>query len=101
MHILIFLLFILYAMAQIGAGFFGIHYHLGPVWAWLAIGAGFGFRFTLPLTIGAFFGATDVWGWHWAIALLFVAPGLAFIVPGVILSIIGAVFNKPAEPGNT
>jgi hypothetical protein len=23
------------------------------------------FRFTLPITIGAFFGAMDVWDWHW------------------------------------
>ncbi len=49
------------------------------------------FRFTLPITIGAFFGAMDVWSWHWGLAALFAAPGLAFLIPGVILSIIEGV----------
>jgi hypothetical protein len=33
----------------------------------------------------------DVWDWHWGFAALFAAPGLAFLIPGVILSIIEGV----------
>jgi hypothetical protein len=47
----------------------------------------FGFRFTLPITVGAFFGAMNVWEWHWALALLFAAPGLVLALPGVLASI--------------
>ncbi len=91
MHVVGFLLFLVYGIAQIVAGYLGIDFHLGAVWAVIAIIAAFMFRFTLPITIGAFFGAMNVWGWHWALAALFAAPGLAFIIPGVILSIIEGV----------
>lgn len=91
MHLLGFLLFLTYGMAQVIAGYVGIDFHLGEVWAVIAIIAAFMFRFTLPITIGAFFGAMNVWGWHWALAALFVAPGLAFIILGLILSIIEGV----------
>lgn len=91
MPIIGFILFIVYGIAQIVAGYVGIDFHFGAVWAGVAIFAAFMFRFTLPITIGALFGAMDVWHWHWALAALFAAPGLAFIIPGVILSIIEGV----------
>lgn len=91
MHVVGFLLFLVYGIAQIVAGYVGIDFHLGAVWAVIAIIAAFMFRFTLPITIGVFFGAMNVWGWHWVLAALFAAPGLAFIIPGVILSIIEGV----------
>jgi len=91
MQVIGFILFIVYGMAQIVAGYVGIDFHFGAVWAGVAIFAAFMFRFTLPITVGAFFGAMDVWHWHWALAALFAAPGLAFIIPGVIMSIIEGV----------
>lgn len=91
MQVIGFILFIVYGIAQIVAGYVGIDFHFGAVWAGVAIFAAFMFRFTLPITIGAFFGAMDVWHWHWALAALFAAPGLAFIIPGVIMSIIEGV----------
>jgi hypothetical protein len=51
----------------------------------------FVFRFTLPITIGSFFAAMEVFGWHWIIALLFAAPGLALAIPGVIGSIASVI----------
>ena len=46
----------------------------------------------LPLTIGTFFGALDVWGWPWYGALLFAAPGLLFTLPGAVgLALVGVV----------
>lgn len=86
-----FILFMGYGILQIVAGYAGIDYHIGAIWAGVAIVAAFMFRFTLPITIGAFFGAMDVWHWHWAWAALFAAPGLAFLIPGVIMSIIEGV----------
>ena len=70
----------------IGVGFMGIEYHLGALWAWLAIGIGFVLRIMLPLTIGTFFGALDVLGWPWYGALALTAPGLIFILPAMISS---------------
>ncbi|WP_293689716.1 hypothetical protein [Thiolapillus sp.] len=86
-----FIIFMGYGILQIVAGYVGIDYHFGAVWAGVAIVAALMFRFTLPITIGAFFGAMDVWGWHWGWAALFAAPGLAFIIPAVIMSIIEGV----------
>ncbi|WP_419616167.1 hypothetical protein [Thiolapillus sp.] len=86
-----FIIFMGYGILQIVAGYVGIDYHFGAVWAGVAIVAALMFRFILPIRIGAFFGAMDVWGWHWGLAALFAAPGLAFIIPAVIMSIIEGV----------
>lgn len=86
-----FLLFIGYGIVQMFAGYIGIDYHFGALWAGVAIVAALMFRFTLPITIGAFFCAINIWHWHWALATLFVAPGLALLIPGVIFSIIEGV----------
>lgn len=45
-----------------GAGYAGIEEHLGALWAIGCLVASLLFRFTLPITIGAFFGAMNVWG---------------------------------------
>jgi hypothetical protein len=86
-----FIAFLLFGIAQLYAGYLGIEHHLGSIWAFIAIFLALGLRFTLPITIGAFFGATDVWDWHWALAALFAAPGLAFVIPGVFAAIISSV----------
>lgn len=83
--------FLLFGIAQLCAGYLGIEHHLGSIWAFVAIFLALGLRFTLPITIGAFFGAMDVWDWHWALAGLFAAPGLAFVIPGVLAAIISSI----------
>ena len=88
MQIIGFILFVAIAIAQFIAAWAGIELHLGPVWAGIAILAAFIFRITLPISIGAFFGATDVWGWHWFLALIFVLPGLLFVIPSIAASIL-------------
>src|SRR5882757_9047758 len=69
--------FLVFSSAQIAAGYAGIEHGIGPVFL----------RFTLPITVGAFFGAMTVWGWHWAPACMFAVPGLIFMFPGVISGI--------------
>lgn len=87
------LLFLGYGLLQIGAGYIGISEKWGTGWAIAALVACFMFRLSLPFTIGSFFAARDIWHWHWGFALLFAAPGLAFMalmIPGVLAS----VFSK-------
>lgn len=79
--------FVVWAIAQFIAGYDGITSYMSSGWAIAAILVGFIFRFTLPITIGAFYGALMVWGWPWYLALLFTVPGLALIVPSALLSV--------------
>ena len=86
------LAYLAYGLIQIYAGYVGIEHHLGNGWAIAAIAAAFLLRLMLPLTIGSFFCAMNVWGWHWSLALLFAAPGLLFVallVPGFLAALIG------------
>lgn len=76
--------FLGFSLAQLAVGFAGIEDWAGSFWAWAALICAIPFRFTLPITIGAFFGAMNVLGWHWALALLFATPGLLFMVPGLL-----------------
>lgn len=83
--------FLVFGIAQLIAGFAGIEHGLGSFWAWAALIAALVIRFTLPITIGAFFGALNVWHWHWAAAAVFAAPGLLLVVPGAIASVFALV----------
>ena len=82
---------LIYAGASIWAAALGLDYSLGRGWAIGLIIVSVFFRFPLPLIIGAFLGAMYVWHWHWALALLFAAPGLAFMIPSVLASIFAAL----------
>ena len=83
-----FILFIGFGVAQLAIGFMGIEHDANSFWAWTAVIAALGFRFTLPITIGSFFGALNVLGWHWSLAALFAAPGLLFVIPGMLVSML-------------
>ncbi|MDP9064785.1 MAG: hypothetical protein M3O06_02835 [Pseudomonadota bacterium] len=91
------LVFFIYGASQIAAGYAGIAQGLGPIWALGALGVVVVLRFTLPMTIGAFYGAMHVWGWHWAAALLFAAPGLLFLLPGLIRAIFSLATQGTAK----
>lgn len=78
---------LVYGLLQIYSGFVGIEAYAGPWWAWGALFASFMFRIGLPITVGAFYCAWQVWGWHWALAALWALPGLAFMLPAAIAGI--------------
>jgi hypothetical protein len=88
--------FLAFATAQIAAGYCGIAQVFGHPCAVLAVLAAVFLRFTLPITVGAFFGAMQLWGWHWSLALAFCIPGLFFTMPGSI----GAVLSLSRHGGS-
>ena len=88
---------VVFGSAQLYAAFLGIEHHLAAIWALGAILSAFIFRFTLPITIGSFFGALNVWGWHWPAAFVFAAPGLLLMVPGVFPSMFSFFKRKCLE----
>ena len=71
-------------LAQIVIGYIGIEYHFSSGWAIGAVVLALMFRFSLPLTVGTFFGAMDVFGFSFIVALLITLPGLLLMVPGEI-----------------
>ena len=79
--------FLVLGIIQLYAGAVGITYYWGAGWAGVVIFLCLMFRVSLPLTIGSFYCALNVWGWHWLYSLLFAAPGLVFIVPSVFIGI--------------
>jgi hypothetical protein len=81
-------------LAQLAAGIVGIEHHLGWFAGAFAFFLFFFFRFTLPITIGSFFGAKDVWGWEWYWALALASPTLVLVVPGVLTAIIATISSR-------
>lgn len=71
-------------LAQMVIGYIGIEYHFGAGWAIGAVVLALMFRFSFPLTIGTFFGAMDVFGFSFIVALLITLPGLLLMIPGAI-----------------
>lgn len=86
-----FVLLLAYGILQIYAGFIGLDFHLGTIWTLVILVAALAFRFPPLISIGAYFGATDVWGWHWVFAVLFAVSGLVFLIPALILPTIETI----------
>jgi hypothetical protein len=85
--------FVCWGISQFIAGYEGISSYAGTGWAIAAIVVSFMFRFILPITIGAFYGALVIWNWPWYWALIFAAPGLVLVIPSILTSVI-AGFNR-------
>ena len=71
-----FILFLGIAVVQGVIGYIGIEHYFGTIAAVIALAVAFSLRITLPLTIGTFFGALEVLGWPWYLALVITVPGL-------------------------
>lgn len=85
------ILFLGFGLIQLGAGWAGIEETWGWGWGLLAIVLALLFRFTLPITIGCFLCAHNIWEWHWLLSLLFALPGLLFMVPGLFISALSRI----------
>lgn len=84
----------IYSIVVLGVGWIGIEEELGWGWAFFATILAFGFRFILPLTVGAVFGAMNLWGWHWSVAALFAMPTLIFMVPFIVAALFESFKKK-------
>ena len=88
MSIGLFMVMIAYGVLQIYAGYVGIEYQLGGGWAIAAVVATLIFRSSIFMVIGAFICALYVWEWHWVWAILFAAPGILLLVPGIVMGLV-------------
>ena len=89
-----FILFIAVGITQAAIGYMGIEHYFGTVAAVIALIAAFFLRLMLPLTIGTFFGALEVLGWPWYLALAITAPGLLFAAPAMVAVALESVSSK-------
>ena len=85
------IIFVIWGIAQFRAGYDGIFAYAGISWAITAIVVAFIFRFTLPITIGAFYGALIIWDWPWYWALIFASPGLLLMIPSMLTSALNTI----------
>jgi hypothetical protein len=85
---LVMIIFFGFGIVQVVSGYIGIEHEFGAGWAFFAIVLFLMLRISLPLMIGMYLCAANVWGWHWFYALLFTAPTLVFLIPGMIAAMI-------------
>ena len=89
-----FILFLAVAIVQAVIGYIGIEHYFGTIAAVMALAVAFSLRITLPLTIGTFFGALEVLGWPWYLALVITVPGLLFAAPAMIAAALDSISPK-------
>ena len=80
LRILLVLIFCGIGVVQLILGFDGIDYHLGSGFAWGSLILAF-LGFTIPITIGTYFGVVDVLGWPWWLGILITLPGTVLVLP--------------------
>lgn len=86
--------FLAFGGFQVYAAAIGLDAAIGAFWAGVAIVAAFVLRTSLPIMIGAFLCAKNIWEWHWMGAVLFAAPSLAFIIPSMAADLIGRMRGR-------
>lgn len=92
------LLFLVYGVGLIILGYLGIEDYLGTVWAIGFTVIAFMFRFSLPMIIGAVYGAMQVFNIEIWLAVIIVMPTLVFMLPaliGVLFAFVVERFRKP------
>jgi hypothetical protein len=72
-----------FRVTRLVIGAIGLQYEFGLVWALLGALVLVLLRFTLPIRIGAVIALVSVWRWPWIAALIFAAPRLVLVVPGL------------------
>ncbi len=95
------LLAIAYGIALFILGYIGIEAYLGTGWAIGFLIASVMFKFSLPMTIGAVYGAMIVLGVNVWIAILIVIPSIAFMIPALLVVIISPILESFRKPKQT
>lgn len=88
--------FFAFGIFTLWAGWTGIEDRFGWGWGLAAILAALFIRFTLPISVGVFFYATDTLDWHWMFAVLLAAPGLVFMIPGLVVALFSVFKGRTA-----
>jgi hypothetical protein len=70
-------------VARLVIGTIGLHYALGIVGAIIGVASVLLFRFTWFIRCGAFLALISLWHWPWFAALLFAAPRIILMIPGL------------------
>lgn len=83
----------LFGLFQFAAGWTGIEQRFGWGWGIAAVIAGL-CGFSIPLTIGTFLCARNIWHWSVPFAVLFTLPGLAFMIPQLTFGIISSLWGR-------
>ena len=70
-----------FGILQLVIGCLGIAAVYGGGWAVATFFSAVAFRFTVPIVIGCYLYAHNIWGWHWIFSAIFAAPGILFMIP--------------------
>src|ERR1700683_4199590 len=70
-------------VARLIVGSVGLQHEWGVFWAVIGAASLVLFRFTPPIRIGAFLALVGLWRWPWIAALIFAAPRLLLLLPGL------------------
>ena len=88
------LFYVLFGIFQMVLGIMGIAHYFGAFGVILALAGLFIYRFTLPFTIGTFFGAMAVLDVNWFFALLLTLPGVVYLIPGLMLTVLAPIASR-------
>lgn len=88
------LVVLIFGTGYLAIAFSGLENQFSLVWAGTALIILIVFNITLPLSVGSYFYATSVLGWHWFEAILFSLIVITIIVP-LITRAVNRTLNPP------
>jgi hypothetical protein len=89
-----------FRVARLVAGTIGLEHEFGITWAVIGAASLMLFRFALPIRIGAFLAAVSLWRWPWLAALIFAAPRVLLVLPGLWSTAMARLRHpRPLWPG--
>jgi hypothetical protein len=88
------LVFLALGAVQLYAGYIGLDYLIeSNFWFNVLFWGSLVLNLPIPIFVGCFYAARDLWEWHWALALLFTLPGIALSL-GVWIAVIGGSLRE-------
>lgn len=85
----------IFGTGYLAIAFSGLENQFGLAWAGAALIILILFNITIPLSVGSYFYATSVLGWHWFEAILFTLIVVTIIVP-LITRAVNRTLNPPS-----
>ncbi len=91
------IIFFSYGILQFWLGFVGLEDSFGIFWAIASIVIALTLRITLPLTVGTFLAAVEVFDYQLWVGILVAAPGILFIIPSMVAYVLAILFGQRAS----